>query len=248
MFSNIPTIKNLEICTYTPPLRFPDKVAWKLEKLEINCLYDDDDECRRIMEGQKSSLKFVNLYSESNVCSYVIKNYPDVESLSLCSGNEDVEQLVPNEKLKSLNLINFNQEITFLEHLLCHFKYLKYLRLDNYLDSEVKPLTNVCFVNLTHLYLNRMVSSFLMSAKMFNLKNLEIESTGPKNTYDFFLISDENLENVEKLSMNDLKMDQIPAILLKCPKLEHCNVGSFRNIKSDHLAVTINRIISNNKF
>jgi len=173
-----------------------------------------------------------------------MRNHPDVESLSLCRSDEAVEHLVPNEKLISLKLYNIYQDTLYLEHMLSHFKYIKYLRLTNDSGSKLKPLNNILLENLTHLILNGMVSNFLMATKTPKLKNLEILSNGIENTHDFFMIPDENLENIEKLSMFDLKIDQILAILLKCTKLKHLNVGNFSSIQPDHLSLIINRIIA----
>ncbi|CAG9809065.1 unnamed protein product [Chironomus riparius] len=243
MFSDIPTIKILEICNHTPPLRFPGQVAWNLEKLQFNYFQDNEIECQRILESQKPSLKMIELFSES-ICNYVMTNHPAIENLSLYCGVEDVDHLDPNGNLKSLKLYNSEANNRWLEHLLRHYRFIKYLRLDNDSDFELKPFTNIYFENLTHLSLDGLICNFLMSAKMPNLKNLEISCARASNTIDFSMIPYQNLENIEKLSLKELGMDQRLAITMKCTKLQHLNVGSFFNVETVNPAKIINQVVS----
>jgi hypothetical protein len=173
-----------------------------------------------------------------------VNNLPNIESLVLTNGAGDGKILATDNKLISLKLFNFEQNSRDLRQILCCYKGIKYLRLENVSDKEFNLNSKLLFENLTHLNLNGMLFVFLLSIRTPNLKNLVISCEGTNNTINLFTIPDENLQKVEKLSVCELKIDQIPVISLKFPELQHLNIGNVENVQSENFAMIINQIVS----
>ena len=179
MFADIPSIKKLTLVNSDCGYESPKNVAWRLEELNINIPEDEDDtDCKKFLESQKSTLKVLRHNLSEKLCNFVMHNLPDLEVLHLRIRDDEqfCDEIKANEKLKSLSLTRLPEDKDkVLEKVLRHYKNIQYLKispfgdgsddgLDGWYNGDLAP-KNVELLNLTHLSLNGLVGNFLLDVK-----------------------------------------------------------------------------------
>lgn len=252
MFADIKTIKKLNLKVVFENPIFPQNTSWKLEELNLDVRAWSDEfavSCKQFLRSQKSSLKTFRHEYSVQFCNFIMHNLPDMELLHLRirSDKNICEELLPNEKLKSLSLTSFPDDGGFskddkvLETILHQYNNIQYLNIrpfgnrmmEDLYEGNIQP-KNVELPNLTHLSFNGFVGSFLHGVKMPNLKYMEINTLlDGEDYFDDTELPDDNFPNVEKLSVHGLFTKSIISIIEKCPKLQHLNMSEFNEYDLD---------------
>jgi hypothetical protein len=234
MFSDIPTIKYLTI-NGLEILKFPNNVKWQLEQLMIIEFHGDEldlDNCEIFLQSQQSTLK--KLVFENSYCLlspyFIMRNLPNLKHLKISLHNHeefDDSFLLQNCKLKNLDIIQFSENNNVTKALLNHYSSIKYFSLySDPDDASVSLSLKFKLENLTHLALLGLKSFSFLSSNVLNIKVLILSYSYGKDDYDFSQFPIENLKNIEKLSFDFRKVEEVLAVVQKCPKLTKLNLFS----------------------
>jgi len=262
MFANIPTIKKLYIYDFDL-LTFPKDVKWNLEKLAVSDMPPDEyyiqiaeDNFKEFLISQQMSLKDIRFHDNLNYSDFIIKNLPNLKRLTLSMEVEDIISINNEFVMSDFNLRHFTFNYMCIEHfpilkkILKHYKSIKYLCISSnsscYDSQPWISSSEIHFENLTHLVLKSAWTFVFLKAKMPRLKFLGL--TYPfddEEEYNFANIPDKNMKNVEKASLKFCKLEDVLAIVRKCPKLSHLNVDVEEWSKKSNLFISqINDIIA----
>lgn len=228
MLTEIPTIKNLHIHDFDI-LQFPQNVKWKLEKLilpDVFFMTVDDNSCNEFLLSQQSSLKKLAFPESFGFTSFIIRNLPNLETLTL--GLEDNEKintdfLMTNGRLERLVLERFFWETDdIFNALLGHYNRIKYLSIHCTRDTK---LFNGKFLYLTHLMLKGTNSLRILNGSFPNLKVLGISTVDTEDEFNADDISNEAIKNIQKLCLEACDKNQIFEVIEKCPQINNLNLN-----------------------
>jgi hypothetical protein len=240
MFSKVQSIKSFSICC-PQNLDFYTESVLKLE--ELNIWYtdfrggtDDLERYKKYLISQKSTLtKYRD--EENKLCEFVRDNLLDLETLHMSIRSDEPFNnhfMITNDKLKCLTLSYYDGDNEKLENVLSTYSNLERLmiKMAEFGQEMLGPIVGIELNNLTHLWLDGLLSSVLLNVKMPNLKFLEISNNDKKDPYNFWRVPPENFMNLEKLSINHVwRMKEIYHVLTMCPKLTYLNLGRFKEFE-----------------
>lgn len=253
MFSNISTIKNLIIKNYEV-LKFPKKNIWNLEKLIV--LNGDgviDVKSLNFLKSQQSTLKELAFPSEIGYAYRIMCNLPNLKNLTCGIVDHEIDKsmLLPNSELQRLIIQNycdsFDDTIMIVLNHYCNIKYLGILS-DYTSHYDFEPLIfDLKFENLTHLMLKGVASfKFLGTNRLNNIKVLGLKCNRNDEVFFYSKYLNENLKNVEKLSLDFQRVQGIFLVLQKCPNLSELNleIDEWNKEQNDTFISRINNILA----